>query len=78
MWYQQERQPHWQRADSVCVCVCVCGGAEVGGGVMGRVKEKELLALGFPGGSVAVNPPANAGDLGSILGPGRSPMLQSN
>ena len=50
----------------------------MGGGVMGRVKEKELLALGFPGGSVAVNPPANAGDLGSILGPGRSPMLQSN
>ena len=65
------------RGLTLCVFVCVQG-AEVGGGVMGRVKEKELLALGFPGGSVAVNPPADAGDLGLILGPGRSPMLQSN
>ena len=28
---------------------------------------------GFPGGSVVKNLPANAGDSGSILGPGRSP-----
>ena len=28
---------------------------------------------GSPGGSVVKNPPANAGDLGSILGSGRSP-----
>ena len=28
---------------------------------------------GFPGGSVAKIPPANAGDAGSIPGPGRSP-----
>ena len=28
---------------------------------------------GFPGGSVVKNPPANAGDLGSIPGLGRSP-----
>ena len=28
---------------------------------------------GFPGGSAVRNPPANAGDLGSIPGPGRSP-----
>ena len=28
---------------------------------------------GFPGGSVVKNPPANAGDLGSIPGSGRSP-----
>ena len=33
---------------------------------------------GFPGGTVAKNPPANAGDMGSIPGPGRSHMLQSN
>ena len=26
----------------------------------------------FPGGSVVKNPPANAGDVSSILGPGRS------
>ena len=29
--------------------------------------------LGFPGGSVITNPPANAGDMGSIPGSGRSP-----
>ena len=30
-------------------------------------------ALGFPGGSVVKNPPANAGDVGSIPESGRSP-----
>jgi len=34
--------------------------------------------LGFCGDSVVKNPPANAGDTGSIPGPGRSHMLQSN
>ena len=29
--------------------------------------------MGFPGGSVVKNPPANAGDAGSISGLGRSP-----
>ena len=29
--------------------------------------------MGFPGGSVVKNPPANARDTGSILGLGRSP-----
>ena len=29
--------------------------------------------MGFPGGSVAHNPPANAGDAGLIPGSGRSP-----
>ena len=33
---------------------------------------------GFPGGSVTKNPPANAGDTGSIPGLGRSYMLQSS
>ena len=28
--------------------------------------------MGFPGGSVVKNPPANAGDVGSIPGSGRS------
>ena len=32
----------------------------------------------FPGGAVVKNPPANAGDTGSIPGPGRSHMLRSN
>ena len=29
--------------------------------------------MGFPGGSVAENPPANAGDMVSVPGSGRSP-----
>ena len=32
----------------------------------------------FPGGAVVENPPANAGDMGSISGPGRSHMPRSN
>ena len=31
------------------------------------------LKCSVPGGSVEKNPPANAGDMGSIPGPGRSP-----
>ena len=33
---------------------------------------------GFPGGTVVENLPANAGDTGSIPGPGRFHMLQSS
>ena len=32
----------------------------------------------FPGGAVVKNPPANAGDMGSSPGPGRSHMPRSN
>ena len=32
----------------------------------------------FSGGTVVKNPPANAGDMGSSLGPGRSHMPWSN
>ena len=35
-------------------------------------------SLGFPGGTVVKNPPANAGDTGLIPGPGRSHMPRSN
>ena len=38
-----------------------------------KVKER-----GFPSGSVVKNPPANAGDIGSIPDLGRSHMLQGN
>ena len=34
--------------------------------------------MGFPGGSVVKNPPANAGDTGSIPDPGRSHVLWGN
>ena len=32
-----------------------------------------IILLGFPGGSVVKNLPANAGDAGSVPGSGRSP-----
>ena len=32
-----------------------------------------LILMGFPGGSVVKNPPANAGDMGSFPGSGKSP-----
>ena len=35
------------------------------------ISEKSTLALGFPGGSVVKNSPANAGDTGLIFGSGR-------
>ena len=39
----------------------------------------EMLApREFPGGAVVKNPPANAGDMGSIPGPGGSHMPRSN
>ena len=36
----------------------------------------KVYFLGFPGGLVAENPPANAGNMGLIPDPGRFPMLQ--
>ena len=36
------------------------------------------LLLDFPGGPVVKNPPADAGDTGSIPGPGRSHMPWNN
>ena len=38
--------------------------------------DSEIWA--FPGSSVVKNPPANAGDIGSVLSLGRSHMLRSN
>ena len=43
-----------------------------------RTQASELEGLGFPGGTVVKNPPANAGDTGSSPGPGRSHMPRSN
>ena len=42
-----------------------------------ETMSKELKR-DFPGGTVVKNPPANAGDTGSIPGLGRSHMLRSN
>ena len=38
-----------------------------------KLKQKD-----FPGGPAVKNPPANAGDMGSISGLGRSHMPQGN
>ena len=43
-----------------------------------KTSCKNAYILGFPGGAVVKNPPANAGDTGSSPGPGRSHMPQSN
>ena len=40
--------------------------------------DVELIAEGFPGGTVVKNPPANAGDTASSPGLRRSHMLWSN
>ena len=41
-------------------------------------NEMKTHMMDFSGGSVDENLPTNAGDTGSIPGPGRSHMLQSN
>ena len=52
----------------------------LGKGVMGMglAVSKRELDREFPGGTVVKNLPANAGDMGSSPGPGRSHMLQSS
>ena len=47
----------------------------------GHIKKNNNLKKkkrGFPGGAVEKNLPANAGDTGSIPGPGKSHMPRSN
>ena len=44
-------------------------------GIAGSLK---IELLGFPGGAVVKNLPANLGDMGSNPGPGRSHMPLSN
>ena len=43
-----------------------------------RIKSNKKYRWDFPGGTVLKNPPANAGDMGSSPGPGRSQVLRSN
>ena len=46
--------------------------------VLGSVSLKNSINKDFPGGAVVKNPPASAGDTGSIPGPGRFHMPQRN
>ena len=43
-----------------------------------QTSLQKQCKLGFPSGAVVKNPPANAGDMGSSPGPGRSHMPRSN
>ena len=43
-----------------------------------KINILKNINMDFPGGSVVKNLPANAGDTGSIPGPGRSHMPRSN
>ena len=43
-----------------------------------NIFENKNILLGFPGGAVVENLPANAGDTGSSPGLGRSHMPRSN
>ena len=53
------------------------GCSEMGEGCP-KVKTYKIKKLGFPGGAVVENLPANAGDTGSSPGLGRSHMPRSN
>ena len=57
--------PHVLMWSSLYVCVCVLTASSY--------KDTGHIGLGFPGGSVVRNPPANARDVTSISGSGRSP-----
>ena len=46
--------------------------------LLSRLQVEEAKARGFPGGPGGENLPANAGDMGSIPGLGRSHMPRSN
>ena len=59
-------------AESMTRQVIVQGGQEVGGVEM-TTCSRSKCSLGFPSGSVDKETACNVGDLGSILGSGRSP-----
>ena len=43
-----------------------------------KTQQSNAICRDFPGGAVVKDPPANAGEMGSIPGLGRSHMPQSN
>ena len=63
----------------VCVCVCVYTYTFYNSSSICISGEKSFQKKNsFPGGPVVNNPPANVGDMGLILGQGRSHMGQGN
>ena len=59
----------------ICACVCIRSCIFF---KLDKLILKFMKFLGFPGGTVVENPPANAGDMGTSPGLGRSHMLRSN
>ena len=73
--------------DTIIIKIKICGislASCVVGGEISRLERSALChairkyKLGFPGGAVVENLPANAGDTGSSPGLGRSHMPRSN
>ena len=60
------------------MCVCVCVHESVCLADEGKEGNKNSPPGGFPGGTVVKNLPANAGDMGSSHGLGRSHVPRSN
>ncbi len=54
------------------------GAVELHQGIEPKRKRLKKGQTGFPGGAAVKNLPANAGDMGSSPGPGRSHMPRSN
>ena len=69
--------PHSPRADPCCNTLA---GVYFANNLLIRLKGQfvKTETLGFPGGAVVENLPANAGDTGSSPGLGRSHMPRSN
>ena len=74
-----ERQSLWVSVQcSFSASTPVPDTQEILGQVYWTNDELRQEFRGFPGGSVVKNTPANAGDMGSSPGPGKSHMLWSN
>ena len=64
--------------DSVCEPIYIISSTVVDRQALTFIGDHKTPLLGFPGGAVVENLPANAGDTGSSPGLGRSHMPRSN
>ena len=67
----QSLVPQFPPLQNGVIMVSLEGSCKTGDGINNKNRD-------FPGGAVVKNPPANAGDTGSIPGPGRSHVPRSN
>ena len=54
-----------------------CGKLEKEGQIKPKANKRKEIIWDFPRGAVVKNPPANAGNMGSTPGPGRSHMRRA-